>query len=397
MDGNGTLLQRRPAEIRKAEEKLDQIRGCMFGGAVGDALGYPVEFQSASQIAQHYPSGRIEAYDLDFETGTALISDDTQMSLFTANGLLVQDTRLRMRGIGGEPRYCVMRAYEDWYDTQTTGYERYFASGTEHVSWLMDVPEIWNRRAPGMTCLNALRMLRGGMGYSGDGIENPMNNSKGCGGIMRVAPIALWYRNNDMKALDEEAAQLAAITHGHPLGYLSAAALAHILHRIVFGMENAETLEDVVRDAEQGMKDAFGDNEGTRTLNGIMENAVALAANGETDPENIRRLGEGWTGEEALAIGLYCALRHRNDFSAGVVAAVNHDGDSDSTGAITGNILGALLGYSAIGEEWRKGLELSDVILEFADDICRGCQTDGRSPHEDPDWVRKYVNMRWKA
>ena len=75
-----------------------------------------------------------------------------------------------------------------------------------------------------------------------------------------------------------------------------------------------------------------------------------------------------------LGISLYCALKYQNDFSAGIIAAVNHKGDSDSTGAVTGNILGALLGYNAIDDQWKEDLELSDVILEIADDLCHGCQ-----------------------
>ena len=96
--------------------------------------------------------------------------------------------------------------------------------------------------------------------------------------------------------------------------------------------------------------------------------------------------------EETLGIALYCALRHQDDFSAGVIAAVNHEGDSDSTGAVTGNILGALLGYQAIEEKWKKDLELSEVILEIADDLCHGCQMSEYSHYRDPAWEAKYIH-----
>ena len=102
----------------------------------------------------------------------------------------------------------------------------------------------------------------------------------------------------------------------------------------------------------------------------------SLSENREMDIDNIHRLGEGWVAEETLAIAIYCALRHQDDFSARIIAAVNHKGDSDSSGAVTGNILGALLGYGAIEEKWKRNLELSDVILEMADDLCHGCQMD---------------------
>ena len=124
-----------------------------------------------------------------------------------------------------------------------------------------------------------------------------------------------------------------------------------------------------------------------------MDQAVYLSEHGSSrDLDNINMLGEGWVAEETLGIALYCALKHQNDFKAGVVAAVNHKGDSDSTGAVTGNILGARLGYEAIPESFKKDLELKDVILEMADDLCHGCQMSEYSQYEDPEWRAKYID-----
>ena len=111
------------------------------------------------------------------------------------------------------------------------------------------------------------------------------------------------------------------------------------------------------------------------------------------DLDNIHQLGEGWVAEETLGISLYCALKYQNDFSAGIIASVNHKGDSDSTGAVTGNILGALVGYDAIEEKWKKNLELHDVILEMADDLCHGCLMSENGTYRDPAWVSKYIDM----
>ena len=130
-------------------------------------------------------------------------------------------------------------------------------------------------------------------------------------------------------------------------------------------------------------------------LQRIVRLAAELSQNRDSDVENIRRLGEGWVAEETLAISVYCALKYQNDFEAGVSAAVNHSGDSDSTGAVTGNILGALLGYEAIPEKYKTDLELADVILEMADDLCHGCQMEEYSDYEDPLWTSKYLYMKW--
>lgn len=385
------VLERR----KKTEIHLNAIRGCIFGGAVGDALGYPVEFLREEQIFRKYGEHGITAYTKDPQSGKALISDDTQMSLFTANGLMVGDTRGAMRGIQGEPRVYVMKAYKDWLKTQESSlqeinkYERFTDAGG--FSWLLDVPELYARRAPGTTCIAA---LQDGTEY-GDYVKAKRNHSKGCGGIMRVAPLAVNYHLNNIRLLDMEGAQLAAITHGHSLGYMPAAVLVHVINRIVFPPQGkALPLKEIVLEARDTVASIFEGDPHLPELVDIINRAVMLSGNNAVDDlNNIHRLGEGWAAEETLGISLYCALRHQDDFSAGILAAVNHNGDSDSTGAVTGNILGALLGYDAIADQWKQGLELSDVILEMADDLCHGCQMSEYSSFADPEWGTKYSRM----
>ena len=387
------------AEKRRKEKEvhLDAIRGCIYGGAAGDALGYPVEFMTEESIFSKYGKKGITEFEKDPKTGKALISDDTQMTLFTANGLLVGDTRGQMRGIQGWPRGYVAYAYLDWLLTQQSSleevnrHERFTKNGGR--SWLLDVPELYSRRAPGITCLSALEKEWNGESFD-DYVKAKRNNSKGCGGIMRVAPIAVDYQT-DMDTLDMEGAQLAAITHGHSLGYMPAAVLVHIINRIVFpeGGER-QPLKDIILEARDSVAKIFAGDPHLRELTDIIDLAIRLSENGEDDLDNIHQLGEGWVAEETLGISLYCALRYQNDFSAGIIAAVNHKGDSDSTGAVTGNILGAMVGYRAIEEKWKKDLELSDVILEIADDLCHGCQMSEYSLYRDADWEKKYIYMK---
>ena len=402
-------IDRALKEKKEREVHLDAIRGCMFGGAAGDALGYPVEFLDEESIFRRYGAKGITAYDKDPRTGKALISDDTQMTLFTADGLLIGETRGAMRGIRGMPRGYVTLTYLDWLKTQESSmkevnrFKRPSKDGG--YSWLLDVPELYSRRAPGNTCLSALREESRGETFD-DYVEAKRNGSKGCGGIMRVAPLALdppgfvsdipevetpYYY---LKPLVMEGAQLAAITHGHSLGYMPAAVLVHIITRIVFPPEGRiMTLKEIILEARDAAAEFFAGDPHLPELLAVIENAVAFSENGRDDLENIHQLGEGWVAEETLGISLYCALRHQDDFSAGIIAAVNHRGDSDSTGAVTGNILGALLGYEKIDDKWKKDLELSDVILEMADDLCHGCLMSEYSRYRDPEWEEKYIHM----
>lgn len=379
---------------RKTEAKLDQIKGCLLGGAAGDALGYAVEFMSEQEIFGKFGKQGITEYQLDHKTGKALISDDTQMSLFTANGILVGDTRGSMRGIQGYPRSYVARAYREWYWTQIMSMQEVhsdeWCSRYGKFSWLLDIEELYARRAPGNTCLSALRTWEPRENY----IETRVNQSKGCGGIMRVAPLALKYDTVEMDILDFEGAQLAAITHGHSLGYMPAAVLVHVINRIVFSSDAAGVnLKKVVVEARDKVSELFQGDPHLKELVRIINLALDLAENDDEDLHNIHEIGEGWVAEETLGIALYCSLRHQRDFTSGITAAVNHKGDSDSTGAVTGNILGAYLGYEAIEEKWQKNLELSDVLLEMATDLCHGCQMSEFSHYKDKEWIAKYMNM----
>ena len=392
---------RSPAIKKEKEARLDAVRGCIYGGAVGDALGYPVEFDSERAIFSRYGSKGITEYETDRRTGKALISDDTQMTLFTANGLLVGDTREAMSGDRAWPRVYVTKAYLDWLMTQESSMRQVnrHKRNTEEggYSWLLDVPELYSRRAPGNTCLSALEQEQAGISYE-DYIEAKRNHSKGCGGIMRVAPIAVNYRT-DMERLDLEGAQLAAITHGHSLGYMPAAVVVHIINRIVFPPEGKkQSLKEIVLEARDTAAEIFAGDPHLTEMTDIIDLAVKLAENGsEKDLDNIHQLGEGWVAEETLGISLYCALKYQDDFSAGVIASVNHKGDSDSTGAVTGNILGALLGYAAIEEKWKKDLEIADVILEMADDLFHGCLMSEDGSYRDEDWEMKYTRMHRAA
>lgn len=352
---------------------LNRIRGSLIGGAAGDALGYPVEFLDEEQIAAEYGQRGITAYTLCPYGDLALISDDTQMTLFTASALLYGIRRQKERGVSGEPRQYAMLAYLGWFKTQQAPYSAQTRIPDGLIGWascgLRDIPALYCRRAPGLTCLSALetRLTQLEAGETvGDFLADRINDSKGCGGIMRVAPLGMAVSFWDSERLAMEGAQLAAITHSHSLGYMPAAVLALLVNRLVYATEAVDLRQTVV-EVRDTVARLFRDDPHSGALMHGIDLALALAENGEPDVCNIHRLGEGWVAEETLAIALYCCLRHPSDFSGALIAAVNHRGDSDSTGAVTGNIMGALLGFDAIGEPWRTGLELYDEILRMAD------------------------------
>jgi ADP-ribosylglycohydrolase len=351
--------------------KLDRFRGCLIAGAAGDALGYAVEFRSEKQINQKYGSSGITSYDL--VGGKALISDDTQMTLFTANALLLDTAQT-------DAVQNIANCYKEWYQTQFVTCDA--AKG--QYAWLMIVPGLFARRAPGDTCLKAIAQGANGT------IEHPLNDRKGCGGVMRVAPIGLYYSGSKLPIAESDmiGAKAAAITHGHDLGYIPAAALVHIIRMIV---ENEEMpLKEAVQDSIRAMNEFFPTAPHIRDFIGLMQKAVTLAESDRNDLDAIHELGEGWVAEETLAIAVFCALRHEHDLERALIASVNHKGDSDSTGAVTGTILGAYLGIDAIPEKFRKDLELYEVILEVAEDLCEGEKLG------DEVWISKYIEHNYR-
>jgi len=319
------------------------FRGCLLGGAVGDALGAPVEFRDLAAIRRrHGPAGVTGLEPAHGRRGA--ITDDTQLTLFTAEGLIRAHNRWTGRGMVSVEA-VVQGSYRRWLRTQGSG-ER---EPDQDDGWLVGQPALNARRAPGATCLAALQ--GGERGTRGQ----PLNDSKGCGGVMRIAPVGL--------VADEPfelGGKLAALTHGHPTGWLAAAFLAELIGMVVRG----EGLPEATHLALGRLRRVPGHEEVLRAV----ERAQALALEGRPTAARVESLGAGWVAEEALAIGVYCALVAQ-DFRHGVLLAVNHSGDSDSTGSIAGNLLGLVHGEEAIPAEWRRQLELADVITTVADDL----------------------------
>jgi len=311
----------------------EKIYGCLLGGAVGDALGYPVEFMSYTEILDAYGEKGIDS----LERGKAFISDDTQMTLFTAEGILLTSSKDKVVD-------NIYLAYLRWLSTQ--GYN----IPVVEEGWLIHDKRFHVRRAPGNTCLSSLQS--GKMGT----IHTPINQSKGCGGVMRVAPLGILCPPDDAFAYGMET---AAITHGHPSGYYSAGALARLVSLLLSGEDLVRAVEDTIRHLE-----GYEDSE--ETLH-ILQKAFRLSQEDIEPLQAMKSLGEGWVGEEALAISVYCSLRFKDDFKSALIASVNHDGDSDSTGAITGNIMGAALGSESIPEQWGHRVELNDNINMMAE------------------------------
>ncbi|HDS1132000.1 TPA: ADP-ribosylglycohydrolase family protein [Stenotrophomonas maltophilia] len=342
---------------KRQQKRTTQGRflGCLLGGAVGDALGAPVEFMTRAEILRRFGPNGITQYAPAYG-GLGTITDDTQMTLFTAEGLIRGWVCGCFKGV---TTYSVVtaHAYLRWLQTQGERPRCDIDFGADESGWLFQQRQLHSRRAPGNTCLSALRAMNS-LG------EPARNDSKGCGGVMRVAPVGLFaWRLRQYEAPQATfrlGTELAALTHGHPTGALT----GRVLAVLILALTDGASLRDALAASKLLLRTEPSHEETRRAI----ELAEELADSGLTNEEAITRLGQGWIAEEALAISIYCALVAR-DFKHGVILAVNHDGDSDSTGSIVGNLLGAMHGVKAIPVEWLAPLELRDVITELAEDL----------------------------
>ncbi len=336
-----------------APETLGRVVGCLLAGAVGDALGAPVEFRSIDEIRQRCgPAG------VTTMLPPGHFTDDTQMTLFTAEALIRAGMELEATG-SCNPVHLLHRSYLRWLLTQGHEVGALWPDGDPQAATgggLISEALLHRVEAPGMTCLSALRS-----GVAGT-MSEPINDSKGCGGVMRAAPAGLLVPGAELGAAPAEAyhlgCEVGAVTHGHPFGFHPAGLLAALVHLIAAGASPIEAYGEVRTLAPADLHE-------------ITDAAVELGAAGPPSPEAIEReLGGGWVGEEALAIALACSVA-APDMSTGLLASVNHSGDTDSTGSICGNLLGAHLGAEAIDREWVAGLDGAVLVRAVGMDVAQ--------------------------
>jgi ADP-ribosylglycohydrolase len=318
------------AKHPKAEKDL--FRGCLLGGAVADARGYDV-----------------------LEGGKTLISDNTQMSSFTVDGLVWADQRAKRKGVYAYIP-CIFYSYQKWYYTQTGNLAdkdySFILTGE-----ILEYDELFARRGKGVTSLNALgESIHNKYGS----LTNRINNSKGCGCVMRVAPIGLYFRDNPDMAF-KIGCESAALTHGHSDAIVSAGYISHLIALLAGGYSAYDGILLSLRKLNES------DIESPECA-GLVAESVRLSKDKKILPrEAIESLGEGYIAPEAIAIATYIALKYRDNFEDAVQAAIDFNGNNDSIAPIVGNIIGSIIGSLEIPAKWILELELADLIIHGAD------------------------------
>ena len=317
-------------------------------GALGDALGYLIEFQSIDQIEAQYgvlgPAPPFQGNDL------ALVSDDTQMTLFTLEALYAVR--------GPNSAQCLLEActsaYHDWHQTQAFSFWQ--AAQLQWGGALAPQFEcLWKRRAPGMTCLSAFaapvlgsRTLR-------------LNNSKGCGTVMRSAPFGFAPTLLELSLTDAllAAEEASYLTHGHDEAAISSRALAHFVHLGLTGLDFSTAVHQVSADLQHHWP-------ASNTLR-LIESALILP-NHFDSRSMVKRLGQGWVGDEALALAVHCTARcylQGLDPLTALRESAAHSGDSDSTASLCGQLLASFGSIPEQTAQWAAQLDVFPALLEL--------------------------------
>jgi ADP-ribosylglycohydrolase len=326
------------------------VAGSLYGLAFGDALGKPTEFRSVPEIADMFgPTGPRDLPGRQI----SLVTDDTQMALAVADGLLVALETGPLSAAFFEPPVR----------------ERF-------LRWLVD-PE--NNRAPGMTCLNACEAMAAGKSW----LDASVIGSKGCGANMRVTPLALPPDLSDDDRAGASQLQ-AAMTHGHPTALAASELTMFAVRWALDGVPLADlptllrarcesqrtlyradwlgTLWQRAGDPSSAEWIARGWDECLAVLDDL---DVALAhPNREIDP--CLATGAGWVAEEALATALYCVLLFPDDPVSALARAAMTSGDSDSIAALAGAIIGAAHGMGGWPADWPQRIEYGSELARIA-------------------------------
>jgi ADP-ribosylglycohydrolase len=305
----------------------ERFTGVVLGSAIGDALGYPVEFASIAAIRARFGDAGVTGY-VDYRTeGSrrfAPFSDDTQLAMVVLESLL--ESRAERADLEQTMR-LLAREFVRWAQHPRGGH-----------------------RNPGMACLAGCKALAAGSPWS----EAGESSAGGCGSVMRVYPFALVFCDQPERA-EAWAVEHSKLTHRSPIAFAACAAFVRGLLAVLRDAAPDEVCALMTSAAKRH------DSETAARLQGALRAALA----GE-QPETVLRRYPGWAAHDAVAAACYVFARHADAPRAALLEAVNSPGDSDSIGALVGALLGARHGLEGLPPEWVADLERNHELAALA-------------------------------
>lgn len=327
------------------DELRDRFRGSLLWGAVGDALGRPVETWNVHWVRERYGPEGLQHYEpwAGWKSGPiGTITDDTQLTMEVARSLLATGGRF-------DPNDFVPRL----------------------IAWLPI------GRGKGRATTNAVRALARGVHWSQ---MRDHEDSGGNGGAMRAAPIGLVHAfDASPERLVDDAILSARPTHAHPVGIAGAVAIAagvawcaaHVTEP--FG--NPRVFLDFVDACLDGIEPEPTLERKPNPRYVRLRERVAELSDLLTWPEPAKVFAYTYNGAfalESVPAALYCFLRAPDDPRQVILTAVNAGRDADSVASMAGNLVGARCGAERLRvecPEWWNELEYRDELIQLADGL----------------------------
>jgi len=311
------------------------VHSALFGVAIGDALGVPVEFESRSELEENPVTG-MQGYGTH-EQPPGTWSDDTSLTFCLAEVLCK-----------GYDIHRLAKNFISWYKYgHWTPYGRVFDKG--------------------IATSKAIRRLMQGVDPIIAGGNTEMDN--GNGSLMRILPLLFYIKDMDIEDRYKHIHDVSSLTHGH-----IRSVLACFIY-IEFAAELLKTKDKYI--AFERMRN---------TVNNFLD-SNAICSDSEINifnpillnntPDNEAKPIYTYMKEEidssgyvvhSLEASLWC-LFNTNSFEEAVLSAVNLGRDTDTTGAITGGLAGILYGFESIPLAWIDVLARKDDILELCDKL----------------------------
>lgn len=333
------------------ERRLSSYTGCLLGLAAGDGLG-----RGPERLNGYLP---VSAY--------------TQMAAYASNGLLLGLTKGQLSGAMAPPVRYIAMALSEWASLQLW-------RETKVQCWISRSSRMDFRRCPEPEVLDVLASGEQGT------MEDHASSLRGPGALMAAVAVGLFFdpERIDRSEIQRLGAEAAALTHGEASAFLSGAALAHMLSRIVW--DGVTDLDKLAKETGAMLRKRFmREYHQAWTISAKLRYVRHLARTGKA--EGLEKLSGG-TAMEVLLGSLYFCLTETDPTTAVEKAARWNS----AAGAVAGAILGAVHGEETIPQEWIDETECADVLRELAEDLFRGCPMMMGSKVFDVEWDAKYVS-----
>lgn len=305
---------------------MSKIKDGIFGHAIGDAMGVPVEFCIREKLLAHPVTKMIGYGSHDVPAGTW--SDDTSMEIATMDSMINQGGKINCENI-------MMNFYYWLKDAKYTPYGEVFDAGR--------------------TCIKSIINFSKGYDILECGQKDEYSN--GNGSLMRILPIAYYCYYNKLKEEEifEVVKNVSSLTHAHEISVLGCYIYVNYIIKLLEGKDKFESY-NLIKLIDYSM---FTE-ESLEVYKRVLKEDI--------EKYSIDEIKSSGYVVDTLEASFWILL-NASSFKEAIIGAINLGNDTDTIAAITGSMAGILYGYNSIPQEWLDKLAKRDYIEDLCDKL----------------------------